>query len=159
MGEREYAVAACAVVYAPNGRMAYWRASDGHMWTRRTSTAPLLWPPAGARQGPGKRLTGRGPQYGHPGRRRKGVSYVHTPGGTQQMTAQRVPDQWKGSTRIAPLRSTGKDKHRMPTPGVDEMGLNGTDLRPLGRNSAGGYPRRIFGPASPEFSGRRPPPF
>ena len=75
----------------------------------------------------------------------KGMSNVHTPDGTQQMTVQHIPDEWRGVGSI-------------PIPGVDGMGLNGMDPPPACK-VAPGYPRQIFGPASPEFSGRRPPTF
>ena len=42
----------------------------------------------------------------------KGIATVYTLGGTQQMTVQHIPDEWRGVGSI-------------PTPGVDGMGLNG----------------------------------
>ena len=91
-GNRVHSCAACAVVYAPK-----WR------WL----------------------TDGQGDRTGKKGVHtvdtldvdEKGASNVRTLGGTQQMTVQHVPDEWKGSARIA-------------TPGVDDMGHNGCDPPP-----------------------------
>ena len=57
-----------------------------------------------------------------------------------------VPDEWEGSAQVATLSL---------------IAVITTDVIPHlpVRNFAPGYPRRIFGPAPPEFSGRRPPGF
>ena len=67
----------------------------------------------------------------------KGIATVYTPDGTQQMTVQHIPDEWR---RVGSV----------PTPGVDGMGLNGMDPT---------YPSSILRAATREqFRTRRPAP-
>ena len=65
----------------------------------------------------------------------RGSVKVDPPGGSQQMTAQHVPDEWKGLDRFPPLPP--QFCGRLPP-----------------HNFAPGYPRSFLSPAPPELSGR-----
>ena len=62
----------------------------------------------------------------------KGIATVYTPDGTQQMTVQHIPDEWR---RVGSV----------PTPGVDGMGLNGCAPRGGRKQSGGAILRCEFG--------------
>ena len=83
----------------------------------------------------------------------RGVSNVHTLGGTQQVAVQHVPGEWRGVESVSPPGGATRGTTDVPPTGVQFR------TRLLALTFKSGYPRRIFGSARPENWGRLPPPF